>query len=329
MNKNIQALRGICAIMVFLSHSLHVNDIEWVSVLHNSPFHLFFDGGVAVSVFFVISGFFYYKDASFSKENYFRSISRKISKIYPPHIIFLTLGVVILSIFQQYGINDYSGASQWFAGFWQKKVTVLDFLKSCTVVLPNDTNLINPPVWYLMAEVTMFLVMPILVPSLNRIGWGFSLIIIILCMIIKVPLIPWVGYYLVGALFHRYDRIIMRFIDSNKLTLWCAILIGIVLLNIENEITIDNRTTAMLSCVGAGIIILVLFNKRVDIYELEGLQFLGNISYEFYLCHFIVLLSLRPFISNAYWLLFFAAFVSVLLAKLVNKMKLGSFITTI
>ena len=62
MNKNIQALRGICAIIVFLSHSLHVNDIEWVISLHNSPLHFFFDGEVAVSVFFVISGFFYYKE---------------------------------------------------------------------------------------------------------------------------------------------------------------------------------------------------------------------------------------------------------------------------
>ncbi len=279
---------------------------------------------MAVSLFFVISGFFYYKETAFSKENYVISVCRKFKKIYPPHVLFLTIGVVLLLIYLRYDINDYSEASQWFSGFWQKKVTAIDYLKACSVVIYNDTNLINPPIWYLMAEVTMFLVMPLLVPLLNKVGWAYSLIIIVLCARIKIPFIPWVGNYLLGALFHRFGKQIIQYIDMSKITILVAAFIGVLLLNIENEIAQNNRTTAMLSCLGDSIIITILYYKRVIIFEHNVFQFIGIISYEFYLCHFIVLLSLRPFISNSYWLIVFAVSLSILLSAIVNRMNLGS-----
>ena len=61
LNLNIQGLKGIAAIVVFLSHALNMYKIPWVQNLMDTPMHLFFDGQCSVIVFLTISGFFYYK----------------------------------------------------------------------------------------------------------------------------------------------------------------------------------------------------------------------------------------------------------------------------
>ena len=87
LNYNIQYLRGICALVVFLSHALNIYKIDWVQSLMPTPFHFLFDGQWAVVFFFTLSGFYYYKDSSFSIRGYLRSIERKTLKIYPPFSI--------------------------------------------------------------------------------------------------------------------------------------------------------------------------------------------------------------------------------------------------
>lgn len=61
-NLNIQALRGFCAVVVFFSHALHIYNCELIDSLDKTPFRFFYAGEVAVSIFFVLSGFFYYTE---------------------------------------------------------------------------------------------------------------------------------------------------------------------------------------------------------------------------------------------------------------------------
>lgn len=82
----IQNLRGICALMVFLSHSLLMYRNEVIGDLYHSPLHFFFDGAIAVNIFFAISGFFYYKNEELSAKKYVKGLFRKTIKIYPPPI---------------------------------------------------------------------------------------------------------------------------------------------------------------------------------------------------------------------------------------------------
>lgn len=84
LNYNIQYLRGICALVVFFSHSLNIYKIEWVQQLMPTPFHFFFDGQWAVIFFFTLSGFYYYKEERFEFNKYLRGLAKKALKIYPP-----------------------------------------------------------------------------------------------------------------------------------------------------------------------------------------------------------------------------------------------------
>lgn len=319
-NKNIQALRGICALMVFFSHSLHVYDSSVVTFLHNSVLHIFFDGEIAVCVFFVLSGYFYFKEDSFSFIKYKNAFLKKAKKIYPPHWVFLTIGFVISTLYQRYNLFNDIGSSEWFSCFWKKPVSFGELLRGYSVILKPDPHLINPPVWYLEAEVTMFFIMPLAVYYFNKFGWIFSFPLILLSTFYKIPLIPWFGAYLLGAIAKKYVKMILKVLDYNKFTIPFFVLIGLLLLNVENELFVHNSVTTMISCLGACILIVILFDKRVRLFECIVFQFMGDISYEFYLCHFIVLLALKPFVSNVLLYIIICIMTSIFLAFYVKRL---------
>ena len=77
------------------------------------------------------------------------------------------------------------------------------------------------------------------------------------------------------------------------------LLIGLILLNIENVLDIQNSVTAYLMMLGAITIVGVCYANK-NLISSNLLVKLGNISYEFYLIHFIVLLSLKPYFTNPY-----------------------------
>ena len=74
----------------------------------------------------------------------------------------------------------------------------------------------------------------------------------------------------------------------------------------------------MLSCIGASILIIILYNTKIIFLQKKVFQFLGHISYELYLCHFIVLLALKPFINNIA-LTVVSLMISILLAYISNR----------
>lgn len=98
LNYNIQYLRGICALVVFFSHSLNIYKIEWVQQLMPTPFHFFFDGQWAVIFFFTLSGFYYYKEERFDVNKYLRGLAKKALKIYPPPVVISNRMVCIVNL---------------------------------------------------------------------------------------------------------------------------------------------------------------------------------------------------------------------------------------
>lgn len=318
-NLNIQALRGFCAIVVFLSHALHIYNSELIDFLDKTPFRFFYAGEVAVSIFFVLSGFFYYtenKNVKFT--SYKKMVIKKIKRIYPAHILFLTIGFILLNIYQKNCLFNDSNTTEWFYSFWKTPVSLIQYIQGCSIILLPDTNLINPPVWYLEAEVKMFIIMPLLVPFLNKRGWWLTLLIILICTIWKIPVFSCVGYYVLGALARKCNDLIYGKINSSHISLFIYLFIAIGLLNVENEVDINNRYTGMISCIGACLLIIVLYNTKIKFFENRIFQFLGSISYEFYLCHFVVLLALSSFFSS-FLLIVVSFIISILLAYFSNR----------
>lgn len=160
----IQGLRGIAALMVFFSHAFCMPK-SCLTDLIDTPWHIFFDGQIAVMLFFVVSGFFYYKEnMKPSVKTYAKGIKNKIFRIFPAYIITMIIGYILCNIQLNYESILFT---DWANKFWLNKIDVIELLKQITVVWPHDADLINPPTWYIEMEVRLFLVIPIIIMLCN------------------------------------------------------------------------------------------------------------------------------------------------------------------
>ena len=103
------------------------------------------------------------------------------------------------------------------------------------------------------------------------------------------------GYFLKYLLTEHHKRTSVLFMKHLK---WLSLTIGIILLDIYNIIGIPESLAPgiikMLQVVGSILIVGFFVYNHFDWFNL-AFRKLGDISYEFYLIHFVLLLSFRPF----------------------------------
>lgn len=200
-NLSIQALRALGALMVFLSHSLMMIKSDTIEWLHGTPLHFIFDGQCAVVFFMVLSGYFYYKAEKWVLKKYLKGIWKKIVKIYPSHVIMIVLGVVMCNLHLSYNSAIFT---DWSNSFWTSNIGFVETIKQMLIIVPGtDSYLINSPVWYLVVEVRMFVLMPLLAGLLffvrKNMGdtpyyCGWSLIMIVAFFVYPFALCYLIGY---------------------------------------------------------------------------------------------------------------------------------------
>ena len=99
------------------------------------------------------------------------------------------------------------------------------------------------------------------------------------------------------------------------------LLISIYLLNIRNELDLTKNLALVLQSIGAGFVVLLVSMYNCKYLTNNVLVWLGNISYEFYLCHFSVLLLLRSFYNNMFSYVIVSFIISILVSVIVNKIS--------
>ena len=101
-NKGIQILRALCAIQVFLSHTLNVYQDSIGVQLIDTPLHFFYDGQCAVIIFFALSGFLYYNEKQLTYKSYTNKILSKSLHIFPPYWTSLIIGTIMCNLYLKY-----------------------------------------------------------------------------------------------------------------------------------------------------------------------------------------------------------------------------------
>lgn len=84
-NLNIQGLRAIFALIVFLGHSYGTLEAKWFDIEPYRPLRLFLDGSISVVFFFVLSGYFYYNTKEYNLKYHLQLIKKRMLRI-APHI---------------------------------------------------------------------------------------------------------------------------------------------------------------------------------------------------------------------------------------------------
>mgnify|MGYP004460637209 FL=1 len=304
LNLNIQGLKGIAAIVVFLSHALNMYKISWVQNFMDTPMHLFFDGQCSVIIFLTISGFFYYK-AGISKAldfHYLEGLKKKIIRIYPQYIICIIVGAVLCNFlcFCSYSKDLFTS---WSSTFWTQPISIIQLISQMPIFVGLNPDLIDPPVWYLLYEVRAFFIIPIVVIVVNKCTiWGGKLLIIALFCIFTMIIQPFYTVIFIGLL----GRILLeecniKLLMSKNWEKGILVLFSLLLLNIKNlSLNLQNNIELVIQAFGAVIIVILSFKNNFCFLSWKCLVNMGNISYEFYLVHFIILLSFRYVGMNSY-----------------------------
>lgn len=325
-NVGIQYLRAICAVIVYLFH--YVKAVNWnpVNDFRLMRWSFIVDGSIAVAIFFVLSGFFYCNTKSFTVERYFNGIQRKVLHIYPAHIIILLFGMLFANCHLEWNVSCFT---EWGNKFWNYQIMMSDFLKSASCLFIKDAeNQINPSAWYLEYEVWLFLIMPLIIGVINKVGWKYSwglLALGLFALFTNQPmysLIYLVAVCCIGTL-ARYitQKNELKFLQ-NKIVLVIWICIAVFLL--AHVYLGAGKIYMFFRGIGAAMIVIVFWKYNFDeIKKVKWLEFLGNISFEFYIVQHIALLAFRPLFVNP-----IIYFVSTLTFTVVVAWWLNKYIST-
>ena len=313
MIKPLTSLRFFFAFFVFLSHLTFANTdnnlLQWLQR------NVFFEGYLGVSFFFILSGFvlaYSYKEKfleeKITKKSFYLA---RFARIYPLHFITLILAVPIIYFHNSLGISSFFINLFLLQSFIPKENLFFSF---------------NAPAWSISNEMFFYLIFPFLIILFEKVKKLKTL------FYIAAPLILAAGIILVPEHYHKplfYVNPIIRSFDF---------ILGMLLYDLfKNEkfkslfSTIKRATLAELFTMLIFLIFFIFHNYfargfRFSIYywipmcliiytfvQNKGyiskilsnhiLVFLGEISFGFYMIHYLVI-TYGNMLKNIYFINF-------------------------
>jgi peptidoglycan/LPS O-acetylase OafA/YrhL len=313
--KQLDSLRGIAALTVFIGHSIGtIVNLDLLNKITPTPLSIFYNGYAAVMFFFVLSGFV----LSLPFMNNERPLSltafyiKRIFRIYPAFIVAILLSVLLKEFV--YDRHAMASSVLWFKQYWAwdwNKTNLKEILRTFLLIGPSfKTQLIDPPIWSLVVEMKMSILLPFFILIVSRCG---VIINIGLFLVISYVAYRYTGLQISvfywGVLLAKYQLHLRSELKKwPAIALVSVILISLLLYNTGLEflsfhskpyyIIFSNYLPAIGSCI---IIISVLASKRLSsIFQHKTGVFLGSISYSFYLMHFPVLIAVTTLMINRF-----------------------------
>lgn len=170
----LDSLRALMALWVYISHVMFITALR-------DPLHILHNGGPAVTVFIMISGFAIATSLIHSRASYPAYMARRIARIYPIYLVGLVLGLATShlypSILTQAGWTNPKDITRLAARvvseqehFWSHLAAHLSMVHGAIPdKLLNGTALaFNGPAWSLSLEMQFYVVAPLMVAILAR-----------------------------------------------------------------------------------------------------------------------------------------------------------------
>ncbi len=300
----IDALRGLAAILVLLSH---------VPILIESNRTVFSFGCVGVELFFIISGFVIF--LSIDKiSNWHEFIFNRITRLYPT--FWLCICITTLGIYLSSNLNNFNNSTFFLIKSFLANLTMLPYY----IGYPN----IDDSYWTLTTELFFYVFMLILIVlklKKHIISIGFVFVILsalnrfyiydvlnfkneILISICSNPLLVFFPLFYTGILLYHLTKY-----PHNKLYWFFLLLAFLCQIYIYDPMhpnrgnaTITQYVIALLLFYGAFYLII---NGKLKNIKTKVTTWLGNISYCVYLLHQNLFLKIiLPFIALYlnYWI---------------------------
>jgi len=320
--KQLDSLRGLAALFVFFTHFLGLKgSMPLFYRLKLTPLGILVNGNGAVMFFFVLSGFvlslpFINAERPLKLTAFY---TKRIFRLYPAFII-----AIIISIFLKLFVYDKAAMALftgWIENFWNwdfDKANIAGLLKTFLLVGPQfNVNLIDPPIWSLIIEVKMSVILPlfIVIASRSKPALNIGLLLFLIWLAWQYEYDAWaLAVFYVGVLIAKYINAIVTGLTNRSA--WFMILISMLAIFLYNnnyefsgfiqklQMPFKYSLSKYLMAAGSGILImLALASKRITQFlEHRFFAFLGDISYSFYLIHVPILLTMASLFSDKYLL---------------------------
>lgn len=300
--EELDGLRGIASLTVFFSHVFYMQKIDVVpTAISASIFRSLWDGTAAVFLFFILSGFVLALPslgASRRPIELFPYIVRRIFRIYPAYIFALFLSMVLMRfVFVQTGLG---GLSEWIRSFWANDVSGFEIVRHFTMI-GSDTTKIDPPVWTLKVELIISMVFPLIVYVLqggnSKAICGAIVVTFMAIFATKPSAFFYFALFICGGVLAKYHvPIIMSIRRIGGVAGGLLLVVALCLYSSRFTLRMVGENELVwhiLVSSGAAlfIILAISYGPFTGLLRTKPVQFLGHISYSFYLLHFPVLLA--------------------------------------
>jgi len=304
--KQLDSLRGFAALTVFTGHVIGAIVSQAIlTKIESTPISALFNGYAAVMFFFVLSGFvlslpFISNERPLSLTAFY---TKRFFRIYPAFLTTMILSIVL----KEWVYNEHTMANSvlWFKQYWAwhwDQVNLKDALRALLLIDPGfNGRLIDPPVWSLVVEVKMSIILPFFILIVSRCG---ALVNVGLFLLISYLAYRHTGLqisvFFLGVVLAKYQYRLKNTIKALPTpVLVMVMLFSLLLYNTGLEflslhlksfyVIFSNYLPAIGSCM---IIIMLLTSKRLSsFFERKVFAFFGAISYSFYLMHFPILIA--------------------------------------
>jgi peptidoglycan/LPS O-acetylase OafA/YrhL len=302
----LDSSRGIAALVVLIAHfQLSVLPglaKEWI---FKTPLGIIFDAEAAVLYFFVLSGYVLTKsldNSSLRLGGYATFVLKRILRIFPAFLFVLFLTTIVLVFVQP-------PPESWLGQFWMdRQGNIWSVFKQAILIkrFPNEPELrILPHDWTLSIEMGVSLLLPVLAYSAR-----LSSILTLLLIYFSVKFLnldPFTFDFTLGIFIAQNNRVFQMHSGKTKLVLFLAAFILICtdyfaprLMSTLDHLIIHHKGWGV-----AILLFLVLSSVTAQrILQFKPFNFLGKISYSFYLLHMVILLVMINLMPGIHWLLF-------------------------
>ncbi|MDF2454170.1 MAG: acyltransferase [Cytophagaceae bacterium] len=280
---NLGIVRFILALVVFVAHFLELGQITDLAFLR--PWAKSF---LAVQLFFMLSG--YFSVSSFEKSKGTTAFyMKRFFRIYPAYFFVVFISFLLLSLISTLDLTSYFSSS----ATWKYLGANLLFANFLAPVLPgvfdhNHLPYINGSLWTLKIEVAYFLFVPVIFFARKHIGkWPVSVGLIVISLLYaflleKVFLGHGIWIKQLPGQLHWFAFGLMAFDLRDKIFrinswVYFAALIALCVLHYW--------WTPLLFVIA----IALVFGIGLKLPSYKISNWMGNVSYSFYLIHFPVI----------------------------------------
>jgi peptidoglycan/LPS O-acetylase OafA/YrhL len=161
----LDALRGLAALMVVINHFALVGPLSWIP---KSPLRVLALGHEAVILFFILSGFVLTLQLTSNRCITYRDyLIKRICRIYLPYLAVLFAACLFISVIN---VEPVAWAGSWFNDIWTGPLSHAEILDHLLFIGQYRANRVLPVIWSLIYEMRISLMMPLVVYCAGRLS---------------------------------------------------------------------------------------------------------------------------------------------------------------